>query len=730
MDINMDIVSDQRNILFCVALILLFSEMVIGVYKPWSSHEQKTLWCPEGCFRKNNENDANFCCSCKGKSDWELPSIFPNISYSRLTLELEDLQGQKSFLLNIHKSNGSNSKGITSKYFWVSYVDGILRRYPKNACDFQIVTIDFTGNLFSEIGNISCFFSLDTLVLKRNRISFVSNQTFRGLPNLRKVDLSYNLITKTDNNLLGANDVYISQLVMEGNMFETVDLSNIVIPNKTICYNSYADNNQSLNFTNEMNMKIHKDKPNYCGSLDISNVPSISQHPLSALKMIGLGETSELKYYVTCGFYKITETSFNCDCTVFDLLNSKGVDFYRFYARSHEHVYCNEPTVLANKSFEEILKNETLRDLVVCELSDYCHSRPNCKCRCISQPNRRRLFIDCSNQSCEEFPDAIPGSSFEVEMDMSNNKISTLKTKDYFSRVKILDLSENPVTVIDENVDRLNHTSHIFIPNHSLETLPKSVQLLHPDIFRFGKSGIPCNCDNIWIGDWRIYNSASEESPLFCSNFNNTVFENWTLEIGNCEPYTSSTNHFLFSLLTFPFFISLISILYCFRFELIIFKRKFDRKRHKRWEHDVYISFDENNKLVLQFVIKLLYPFLKNNNVSAYIPCKDNCPGQLFEENITENIQKCKTFVLITSDGMYEDKPGITEAKIMEYYLAWKYFTKGVINKIFVVKYDKPKKKDFQYRKTEAIYRTGMGFNMWDRKVCVYQAILEILNER
>ncbi|CAG2227579.1 SLIT2 [Mytilus edulis] len=250
--------------------------MVIGVYKPWSFiMNRKTLWCPEGCFRKNNENDANFCCSCKGKSDWELPSIFPNISYSRLTLELEDLQGQKSCLLNIHKSN------------------------------------------------------------------------------------------------------------------------------------------------------------------------------------------------------------------------------------------------------------------------DYCHGRPNCKCRCISQPNRRRLFIDCSNQSCEEFPDAIPGSSFEVEMDMSNNKISTLKTKDYFSRVKILDLSENPVTVIDENVDRLNHTSHIFIPNHSLETLPKSVQLLHPDIFRFGKSGIPCNCDNIWIGDWRIYNSASEEFPLFCSNFNNTVFENWTLEIGNCEPYTN-----------------------------------------------------------------------------------------------------------------------------------------------------------------------------------------------
>ena len=164
--------------------------------------------------------------------------IFPNISYSGLTLELEDLQGKDSFLLNIHKSNGSNSKEIASRYFWVTYVNGILRRYPKNACNFQIVTIDFNGNLFSEIGNLSCFSSLDTLVLKRNRISFVSSQTFRGLPNLRKVDLSYNQIVKTDINLLGSNDVYISELVMEGNRFKTVDLSNILIPNKTVCYSS------------------------------------------------------------------------------------------------------------------------------------------------------------------------------------------------------------------------------------------------------------------------------------------------------------------------------------------------------------------------------------------------------------------------------------------------------------------------------------------------------------
>ncbi|XP_052105087.1 uncharacterized protein LOC127738046 [Mytilus californianus] len=600
---------------------MLFLEMVNGLYRPWSSNDKKTLWCPNECFRKNNENDMNFCCSCKGKSEWELPLIFPSISYSGLALELEDLQGKDSFLLDVPKRNSPDAKEITSGFFWVTYVDGILRRYPKNACDFQLVAIDFTGNLFSEIGNLSCFSTLDTLVLKRNRISFVSNQTFRGLPNLRKVDLSYNQIPKTDNNLLGANDVYISELVMEGNNLSTVDLSNIVFPNKTICYNSYAGNNEPLDFTNEMDMRIHENISNSCGSLDISNVPSIAQHPLSTLKMLGLEETSalQLRRYVPCGFYKLTGTSFKCDCTVFDLMKLNGFDFHRFFANVHGQVFCTEPNILANKSFNEIVRNETLLDLVICEFSDSCHRRQNCDCRCISQPNRRRLLIDCSNQSCIDFPDVIPESSFDVEMNMSKNKISTLKTKDYFSRVKILDLSENPLTVIDENVDRLNHASHIFIPNHSLKTLPRSVQFLHPDIFRFGKSGIPCNCDNIWIGDWRIYKSASKEFPLLCNNFNNISFEDGRLEIGNCEPYTSNSKHFLFLLLIFPFSISLLGIVYYFRFELIILKRKYDRRRNKRWEHDVYISFDENNKLVLQFVIKRLYPFLKKKQcISLY----------------------------------------------------------------------------------------------------------------
>ena len=55
--------------------------------------------------------------------------------------------------------------------------------------------------MFHEIGNVSCFTNLDTLIMKDNLITFVSNATFKGMSKLRIVDLSYNIIKHIDLNV-------------------------------------------------------------------------------------------------------------------------------------------------------------------------------------------------------------------------------------------------------------------------------------------------------------------------------------------------------------------------------------------------------------------------------------------------------------------------------------------------------------------------------------------------
>lgn len=84
---------------------------------------------------------------------------------------------------------------------------------------------------------------------------------------------------------------------------------------------------------------------------------------------------------------------------------------------------------------------------------------------------------------------------------MSNNKIAIVHTnRTYFSQVKILDLSDNKVTDIMDDIPFLTKATDLIITNHILSGLPRSIQRLDPNIFHFGNNGIPCSCDNRWIG--------------------------------------------------------------------------------------------------------------------------------------------------------------------------------------------------------------------------------------
>ena len=71
---------------------------------------------------------------------------------------------------------------------------GFLNRIPSNVCDFssKLVKIELINNEMFEIGNISCLLSLDTLDLSHNKITFIGNETFINLTNLRVLKVAYN----------------------------------------------------------------------------------------------------------------------------------------------------------------------------------------------------------------------------------------------------------------------------------------------------------------------------------------------------------------------------------------------------------------------------------------------------------------------------------------------------------------------------------------------------------
>jgi len=704
-------------VLLPVLFFLLFHS-ISGSYTYWSHDDNKHLWCPdnEECFSEATKMKVDHCCACFAKPIWELP--FSNISYHSLAVEARDVQFKRTKIYN------TTSYVKNSTVFRLSYINGYLRYFPENACDFNIVTIDVTKNMFHEIGNVSCFTNLDTLIMKDNLITFVSNATFKGMSKLRIVDLSYNIIKHIDLNV--ASNTGVFDFNFESNNLRQLDISNILIPNKTMCGVSYASNKRSIEITNIMNFQIVQDSPPICNNIDFSNVTSSR----FVLEMISQNiDSKDIPEYVPCGQHRYEGSSSYCGCELAELFPLPFPDITRLYHKHIEEYICEAPASLSNLSLYDVYLNQTLRNKMTCDIKDYCHSRPKCHCTCTSQPSQDRIFVDCSNQSCIDLPDVLPDSKYPITLKINNNNIKTVKVKDYFSRVKIIDMAENPIDHLDNNIDVLKTASSIIIYNHTLKTLPKSIRNIHPDVFHFKTNGIPCNCENRWIGEWRKFKSASKQYPLYCSNYNNILIEDIVDTLSGCEELDTTLRwYILIVILLAVIALGIMGIANYFRFDFLIFKRQFLKNESKRtphkWETDIYVSFDNDNDDVRYYVLRMLEPFLRQHKLTTYISCRDELPGTNYEDSVVENLRKSKNIVIVESTGMYNNC-----VRRMEYKLAWEYFINCDLKKMLILNFDLADYEKFQYKKTRALNRFDMTFLISDRKRSLDDKLLTTFNE-
>ncbi|CAC5365613.1 unnamed protein product [Mytilus coruscus] len=148
---------------------------MIGSNRWWSPDSTKELWCPDECYTKYYHTDEiDQCCSCKSFPEWQQTDMFSNISYILLDIEIADAQGKHSHLA-IQKSLPP-----VHIYFGVKHENGLLRRLPRNICDFGIVSVDFTGNRFNELGNDSNIvcgaLTANNSSLSDNPISYISKR--------------------------------------------------------------------------------------------------------------------------------------------------------------------------------------------------------------------------------------------------------------------------------------------------------------------------------------------------------------------------------------------------------------------------------------------------------------------------------------------------------------------------------------------------------------------------
>lgn len=121
-----------------------------------------------------------------------------------------------------------------------------------------MVKLDLSQNEISIFENISCLMNLDTLLLARNEISHVKNETFSGLSLLRVLDLSDNVIKVLEPNTLSDTSLFLHNVNFRKNQMQTIDITNVVIENP-FCKIDYTEN-KITDLTNEASFQIDPNK--------------------------------------------------------------------------------------------------------------------------------------------------------------------------------------------------------------------------------------------------------------------------------------------------------------------------------------------------------------------------------------------------------------------------------------------------------------------------------------
>lgn len=215
-------------------------------------------------------------------------------------------------------SNSLMSASLISKSFYsASYTHSFLSRLPDNICSFpRIVSVNFSHNLITEIGEIRCLIFLDTLQLSLNRISYIKKESLKGLKYLRVLDLSKNFITDIAPRSFTNGLPRLFWINLENNYLNTVSIENIVL-NKPICNLNYRNNRiKEITGLYRVNQDTFLSSES-CGFLDLSN--NLLQSFPKFLHLLDLSNRSMLSEVLNFKF-SLAENFITCDCKLYEYL--------------------------------------------------------------------------------------------------------------------------------------------------------------------------------------------------------------------------------------------------------------------------------------------------------------------------------------------------------------------------------------------------------------------------
>ncbi|KAL4223683.1 hypothetical protein ACF0H5_017151 [Mactra antiquata] len=350
-----------------------------------------------------------------------------------------------------------------------------------------VVELDFQYNRIRRLQDINCSTKLDAVNLQGNNLTYVSNNSFANLTFLRTINFTGNHIQYIDPSTIAESPLNLLNVDFSYSLMTEMDVMNLLSLHG-YCEINFSHNNISR-FTNKLQQSLNMSKTYGPGLTSMNNNQIESFPNLRELYVIEtLNQLGKFMAFV----FDIRENPINCDCT-FQPILSQSV-YVLGVLRNYMDIICQSPPDLADTSIRNVDP-----DRLFCPLP----ASAGCKkpeCLCIDKPYDGIIYIDCSNGDLGELPD-VPYSEYSshIYLNISDNRINTIRNVSYLSKIDVIDLSKNDIVEIPSEVANLLENASVIdiSDNLRLKSLPREFQ--RRDVCKTFMRNLEIRCDCTWI---------------------------------------------------------------------------------------------------------------------------------------------------------------------------------------------------------------------------------------
>ncbi|KAL4216583.1 Toll-like receptor [Mactra antiquata] len=685
----------------------------------WSDIERDDLRCFNTACDITVPHDH--CCLCRTCMSWEGTEKNIDIDYISVS--------GKSLAVFAGEFNQSD-------VYRIQHIHSNLSEIPSNICDWDkesytslsshiyqtmsvfwgnVVELNFADNLIRTIPDINCLERLDKLDLSNNRIIHVSNSSFNKLSRLRHLNLDRNKIKYLDINILSAPKLNLLSAYLSNNFIETLDISN-VISSYPFCHIDYT-NNYITKLVRE-NFVLDINKPPGPGFVTLKG-NQIKEFP-NAKDLLNLASWDQIGILTLLGF-DFRDIPLVCDCNVEPLVEVFIVHLY--WLDHMKLLTCASPPEYAGMPLADLKI-----DQLVCNVSqeEGCTTP---ECTCVDKPSEDTMYINCANSNLKEMPN-IPKSvhSKYISLNVSGNDIQTIKNETYLSRVTSLDISHNDLREINNGVIELleNCTMLNISNNPKITKLPRMIQYRPKCSTQMNNLLVHCDCDTLWIETWLKHNVCSSDHMFQCNIPDKGVTLATDFKESDLECNEETAVAVIASIISTGIVLMIIIgfTVHSFKYESLILylrsRRITTNAAKPMFTHDVFISYNENEDHIREWIMKYLNPRLMESGYTTFFASRDAQYGAERNAEVISAIQNSRHFLIVLSEHyLSKADEGIRSWTENEWKYGWHNFRDCPNKNIVLVNFDHMKPSDVEHPAIKAYLRVGytVDFRNQDRNI-------------